>query len=218
MNIIINGVPRSGTTITFNLCREISKIVDGDHTVEHGGHIRQSKMSLDRCHLVTVFRNPIYCLSSMQTVGFIQKNSINWDSIIRLYQICIENMNMSKDTVFAYEKYLPDNNKSLIRLLSKRIFNTVLSTNDVNQISNKFSINTVKKSIDKLKTFGQQDMKSLFHGNHITTDGMGSSSIMQEDYIKKEVEQFLKTNIVREYIRIHTLLYRPVNYTIPQFI
>lgn len=216
MNILINGFPRSGTTITFNLCREISRIVSGQSLVEHGCHTVKSKKYLDKYQVVTVLRNPIFCWSSMVNVGTIKLPNIATVPLIKMYKNCLDNIKNSKGVMFAYESYLPENNKSLIRFLSKEIFNIILDEQYVDSISNSFCVSKVKNEISGLKNFDQQNKTSLFHGNHITTDGNGSSLIIDK---YEDIDKLLANRYIQEYIDLHTSLLKvKVKYTVPKFI
>lgn len=198
INILISGMPRSGSTFLWQCVREMIK--------------NDPKISLSRNHgglygknydlVLLTYRNIFDIVKSLSITHKMDVRNVLEQEFFSeyLYQFLDDR---NKGELVVYENYLPGNPNKLIDL----IFNMIFPENpkvQTNKIIEKFSIEENKKRAKKYDNFFSYDKDdSMIHGDHITSDGFG----LKNSLTKEEVNTILEFPRVYEYIEIYKKIY-----------
>ena len=182
MRIIVTGLPRSGSTLLWQIINEIRTIKPNlmiNLVREHGGantelydvifityrDIREIMVSLVNSHSNEdnedlTFREKLIITLNNPTVNYYISE------FEKLYELRINN---PKIIAVKYENYLPTDIEGYIKYVTEDIIK--LTYEEIKMISNKFSLKNNKLVMKSFEDFSQYDPKTMIHGNHITSNG-----------------------------------------------
>ncbi len=190
--IISYGFPRSGSTLLWNILKDVlkTKVIVKSHHYNYlmknmliiGSYrdIRDSLLSYWKVNT----RREIMSLEDFKDT----KLEKHWDKLIYTL-IKLKSMSQKNNNVYLikYEVFYNDFDK--IFDLIEEVFELKIPNKTKDEIKIKYSLNNVKKLIEKkkLNTFKQVDKNTKFHGNHINNGSIDDYKL----YMKKELQEYL---------------------------
>ena len=157
MKVYINTIPRTGSTVIAQICREFGCVVQKDHTA----------VNLKRGKTITTIRDPLFVIKSAistkckVSLAFTIERMNSW--IGNKYHTLESNDNDL--LVLRYEDYI-ENPKQRIRDIGD-FLGVSYDEKMVDMIHEKTSIEKNRKISDSLSNFHACDTASSIHGNHI---------------------------------------------------
>ena len=210
MNLTITGLPRSGSTLIWQIINEISIIrgIDIKISKEHGdtNYMNNNIIILtyrDIRDVIISLVNSHYGSSKYDDKSFDEKINMviheNWfndylEGFLKLYN---GGNHSNKIIPVRYEDFLPNNVDKLTLFLFNQIKNHYklkeLNNIELDKIVKKFSIENNMKISEELKDFQKYDSTTLIHGNHITSNGSSNnwSSVTFNGEAKEIINKFL---------------------------
>lgn len=218
-DIVVCGMKRSGSTLLFNLIKEITNKIGNDRDTyfnDENDYIRllnyEDYRYISKTHSYVPF--VARRIKNGYTRGFFSHRDIR-DVIVSLMQkgwvenidhwlktdqleILINNSilwaSVKNITIISYEELIK-NGKDVIISIAKQV-NINLTNDDINNILEKVSIKNTKKTIDSIKGNNEYDVKTQLHQNHIFDGKIGKwKKILTEEQISiinKRSNNFLK--------------------------
>ncbi|MBK1790518.1 hypothetical protein [Persicirhabdus sediminis] len=162
--VIQYSPPRSGSTLVYNILREIfpQKQIIKTHALER---------RFERDQIVSTYRNPLDAISSsinrykLEATDDVIEQQIQEFKENGLYDI-FKVIDSPKTLLLKYEDFY-DNFDYIYANLESH-FNITLNQELKDSISSKLSIPSVKKMTAKMNDFSEFDPENHFHGNHIS--------------------------------------------------
>jgi hypothetical protein len=207
MNVLISTVPRSGSTLLFNICRLLLEQVDGKSNTYSNWHQffaegHQKKNNIVKIHdrnekytnwsdkIITSVRDLRYIMASYSDFSkkFNINDATNLKSVCNGFVKIIENNVAVADYVFKYEDYFLDKRKIIIEIanclqMPLEKLNIEIILNQIDDIKNK-KYNKIDKDVTQM------------HPNHISpkTDKPITQRITIEQlvFIENNFSWFLK--------------------------
>jgi len=174
-NILITGWPATGSTFIYQV---INELVPGRVLKDH-----QYKLDNESNYKLKFFsiRDPRAIILSNAKRD--SKNIYDTQGIFAACKVEVEKflaakylddyllaLNDSTYIIIKYEDFFLNGEEFLLRFIISQVGLSV-STNDFNNILNKFSIENNMLRSNQIKGFTNYDNESLIHGNHISTNG-----------------------------------------------
>ena len=193
--IIQFGPPRSGTTLLYNILKDVFP----DRSVEARHYYRNKDKKFPT---VVTYRNPLDSIASSilrykkkptndvieQQVSEFKKNGI-W-SVLEIR----ENKNV---LMLKYEDFV--NNFDYIYNKLEIFFNANIYNDKRNLITKNYNIAAVEKITSYMKSYEEQDKKTLFHGDHININ-KGKPDFYKQFFSTEQIS-YLK-NIYKDYLLV----------------
>ena len=193
--IIQFGPPRTGSTLVYNILKDIFP----NRSVETRHYYRNKDK---RFPTVVTYRNPLDSIVSSilrynktptedvikQQISEFKKNGI-WT----VFEIR-ENKNV---LLLKYEDFV--NNFEHIYNKLEIFFNIKISNETRNLITKRYNIEAVEKITSYMKSYEEQDKKTLFHGKHINVN-KGKPNFYKQ-FLNNEQILYLK-NIYKDYLLV----------------
>ena len=182
--IIQFGMIRSGSTLIYNILKEIFPVYTINKTHNHSRSWKE--IFLKKIPMVCTYRDPldIICSSIKRYEKLVTREVID-EQIKELKQFGFDDfIKLEKIPRFVdknrlnlkYENFY--NNFDYIFKELEDFFNIQITSNLRSKIESKLSIQGVKEKISKFKTFDEYDMNNHWHGKHISNNnGMPKSHI-----------------------------------------
>ena len=163
--IIQFGPNRSGTTLIYNMLREMFPKAEVQKHHNYFNH---------NCPTVVTYRHPLDCIASLLMCSGQEPTDTTIDEAVEFFSkhgmpsgVLAANRN-PKTLMLKYEKfrynfdYIFDNIETY--------FNVVIIKEERTAYSKRYDIDRVKKFIDamKMKSFAEWDKETGFHGEHIS--------------------------------------------------
>ena len=155
---------RSGSTLVFNILQDLfpTKYVKKQHNYD----LEDKKFPT-----IITYRHPYDCIASLILKDQVSPtNQIIEDKIMLFrkdgWNDFLNQFESSKILFLRYENFY--NDIDLILNSIEGYFKIHISENKKVKLRNKYKISSVKKEIEKFKSFSEFDPKSHFHGNHIS--------------------------------------------------
>lgn len=214
MNVLLSTVPRSGSTLLFNICRLLLEQLYGKENVYATWHElykenMQKQHNIVKTHernekylpwsnkIITSTRDIRYVIASY--FEFNKKFKINDPKVLKdvceLFKTIIDNSINISDYVFVYEKYFENQEKIILELA------TCLELP-----LEKINVSSVLKNIDEIKNKKYDNFdksKTQMHPNHISPNS--NKDIRQRitpeqlAFIEKNCNVFLKKHGYKVY-------------------
>ena len=204
--IIQFGHPRSGTTLVYNLLKDIFP----NRFVETRHYYRKKDRKFPT---VVTYRNPLDAITSQLLVyqrsekkGLLkdQEKLIitreTLDSIIKIFEKngiweVIKIQNNQNVLMLKYEDFV--NDFDIIFNAVENFCNTKINADTRSILKNRYNIKSVEKISNKMNSYSEIDSKTLFHGDHIGKNkGQPNfyKQFLEDDqitYLKKIYSKFL---------------------------
>jgi hypothetical protein len=155
---------RSGSTLVFNILQDLfpTKYVKKQHNYD---------LEDKNFPTVITYRHPYDCIASLILKDQVSPtNQIIEDKIMLFrkdgWNDFLNQFESSKILFLRYENFY--NDIDLILNSIEGYFKIYISENKKVKLRNKYKISSVKKEIEKFKSFSEFDLRSHFHGNHIS--------------------------------------------------
>ena len=166
--IIQFGAPRSGTTLVYNILKDIFP----KNFVESRHYYREKDK---RFPTVVTYRNPLdsrtssilrdniahFRDNSKPTNNELKKQIYHFDCLWTVFEI----RNNNNVLMLKYEDFV--NNYEIIFNKIEKFFDINISSEVRNLVAERYSINSVEKICSKMKSYWEIDKKTFYHGNHI---------------------------------------------------
>lgn len=173
MNLYCNGMYRSGSTLTFNLCNQLHKDYRDQVPRAHKIHELWHRQVKDKDLLIYSYRDiRVSAASMMRKRGLTVDTfkSYHRDGIVSWLEMLVDyddsvRSSSNKKLILRYEKDILDIEATVIRVSS--FFNITLESCKIEEYCAMFNIVKTKTYVDSLK---HHDMKTHYHPNHISTD------------------------------------------------
>lgn len=204
--IIQFGPPRSGTTLVYNILKDVfpKRFVESRH------YYRKKDR---RFPTVVTYRNPLDSITSHLLVSQkIVEKELNsdqskltvtkelLDNTLKMFEEngiwdVIEIQNNKNVLMFKYEDFV--NNFEVIFNGIENFFSEEINIEKRNMIQNLYNIKSVEKISNKMKSYREIDTKTLIHGDHINKNkGQPNfyKQFLKDDqifYLKKIYNKFL---------------------------
>ena len=192
--IIQFGPPRSGTTLIYNILKDIFN----DRFVETRHYYREKDKKFPT---VVTYRHPLDSISSsILRYRLTPTNETIKQQIIEFEKNGIRKIIEIKDNknvlMLKYEDFY--DNFEFIFNSFENFFNITISSNLRKLIKERYSINSVMQIISKMKSFKEQDKKTFLHGKHISIN-RGRINF-HKDFLNSEQIKYLN-NIYKDFIK-----------------
>ena len=160
--IIVFGPPRSGTTLVYNILKDIFP----KRNVEHRHTYRKKD---EKFPTVVVYRHPLDCITSSilryqlkPTQEVIQQQILEFENndIWKVIEVK-DNKNI---LMLKYEDFV--HNFEIVFNAAEKFFNIKIYSDIRKLINERYNINSVEKITGKMETYKEMDRKTLFHGKH----------------------------------------------------
>ena len=183
--IIQFGPPRSGTTLIYNILKDIFT----DQFVETRHYYRESDRKFPT---IVTYRNPLDSISSsILRYGLEPTNEVIEKQILEFERNGIwkvlEIRNNKNVLMLKYENFF--DNYDVIFNSFERFFNTIISDKLRKVIKERYNIESVEKIIQNMKSYKEIDKKTLYHGKHININ-KGRCNF-HKDFLKEEQIKYL---------------------------
>lgn len=176
--ITITGIPRSGSTLVFQICRQI--IADGlsaryKHKTNgifrtHGYVVPGSTFNKNIILCIRDPRDAILSYSKLRNEENYPLKMEQWFKYIKETISMYQNSGIDGYHVFRYEFFHPNN----LMEMYKTICEIMEAEQDVEYgrflLEEKFSLQNAKRVSAELQNFDKYD-KDMIHGMHVTNDG-----------------------------------------------
>jgi len=165
-NIVMCGVPRSGSTLVWQI---LQAVFPGQKIPKTHPGMWEANESI----VVVSIRNPYDITASLLRVRLNRegRKKPNWRDIKTVLRRNAQSFNCLKDVllgphapILRYEDFY--NDYSLIYIMIERMFDVVVSFRDRKKINGRFSLARNRSRAGALKDFNEID-KDQIHGNHI---------------------------------------------------
>jgi hypothetical protein len=193
--IIQFGPPRSGTTLVYNILKDIFP----NKSVETRHYYRNKDRKFNT---VVTYRNPLDSIaSSILRYKLNPSDDVLKEQVLEFEKngisTVLEVKNNENVLMLKYEDFV--NNYENIYNKLEIFFNTNISPHTRNLITSLYNIKATEKIISKMESYNEIDKETLFHGNHINLNKG------KPNYYKKilSTEQiiYLK-NVYKEYLSV----------------
>lgn len=195
-HIISFGFPRSGTTLFWNILKDIleDKIVIKTHIMRNNfSNNKKIVIYRDiRNSLVSMMRTMVYDTDENNKINLSDFKSfeLQFDSYIdNLIKLIMNNKNI---TYIKYEDFI--NNHNILYDSLESEFNIKISINKRQEISDKYSIKNVKKIYNNNvegNNFANCDDNTQIHNNHISNVVDNSNNELYKIYLSKELIKYI---------------------------
>lgn len=199
--ILITGMPRSGSTLLFQIVRELIQLHGNNITLNrnHGG-TKEKHYGKHDIVLFTV--RDIFDITKSLSVTHESSIAETINEAFYLEYLCEFNAEYTNGHIIKYEDFLPYNEIKLIKHVNRMVFNNELSETHSSEILEKFSIEKNKKRAMRYENFKNYDEYSMIHGNHITSNGYGLKNSLTDD----EKTLIINHPEVKKYINIYNAI------------
>lgn len=190
--IIVAGIDRSGTTILWQIVKDIS----GEDPPKTHAYMAK------RATKFYIYRDPRDIACSYARGPAIKRFKEEGEQEILLYscrsilkdldrQTVYRQYKKDKDSIMLkYEDFLPGDVSGLIDFVSEKL-GIPVSEAKKKDILERRSLEANKKIAAKFGTFADRDINTRIHGNHITSNGESPWRDLMSDSVKKTiVEEF----------------------------
>ena len=193
--IIQFGPPRSGTTLVYNILKDIFP----KRSVETRHYYRDKDKKFDT---VVTYRNPLdsivssilrYKLNPSEDVIKKQILEFEKNGIWTVLKI----KNNKNVLMLKYEDFL--NNYENIYNKLEPFFNINISVSTRSLITNSYNIKATEKIISKMKSYKEIDKETLFHGNHMNLN-KGEPNYYKKFLNTKQIANL--KNVYKEYLSV----------------
>ena len=194
-HIISFGFPRSGTTLFWNILKDIleDKIVIKTHIMRNNfSNNKKIVIYRDiRNSLVSMMRTMVYDTDENNKINLsdFKPFELQFDSYIdNLIKLIMNNKNI---TYIKYEDFI--NNHNILYDSLESEFNIKISINKRQEISDKYSIKNVKKIYNNNvegNNFDKCDDNTLIHNNHISNVVDNSTNKLYKIYLSEELIKY----------------------------
>lgn len=201
--IIRFGPPRTGTTLIYNLLKEIfpeKRIINSHYLVE------DDKYSYP---IVISYRDPRDILVSLIRISFngqISQDTI--DKCINKYKLMrplhqVLKMHKNSNVLFLlYKKFHKDFDYIFDRF--EDFFDIKIEVKKREELKEKYDVTKMKKIADTMKSFDEYDKnETLIHGKHIS-DKLGSTG-QYKDIFNEELQEYINIKF-KSYIKFYKKL------------
>lgn len=178
--------PRSGSTLIYNILREIfpEKEITKQHTYRH---------IISRYPVVVSYRHPLDCIaSSIQRYGLSPTNEVIEQQIIEFEENGISDIlkikNKKNVLMLRYEDFF-DNFNNIYDSIDQ-FFDIKISCEMREDMTSRYQIQNIEKIVSSKNTFSEYDTMTHWHGNHISKY-KGKPYYYQEFFTKDQIK-FLK--------------------------
>ena len=155
---------RSGSTLVFNILQDLfpTKYVKKQHNYD---------LEDKNFPTVITYRHPYDCIASLILKDQVSPTDQIIEDKIMLFRKdgwndFLNQFESSKILFLRYENFYNDIDFILSSI--EGYFKIYISENKKVKLRNKYKISSVKKEIEKFKSFSEFDPQSHFHGNHIS--------------------------------------------------
>ena len=193
--IIQFAPPRSGTTLVYNILKDIFP----DRSIETYHYYRNKDKKFST---VVTYRNPLDSIASSilrykkKPTNDVIKQHISEFEKNGIWTVC-EIRDNKNVLMLKYEDFV--NNFDYIYNKLEIFFNVNISNDKRNLITKNYNIEAVEKITSYMKSYGEQDKKTLFHGDHININ-KGKPDFYKQ-FLSTEQISYLK-NIYKDYLLI----------------
>lgn len=185
--------PRSGSTLVYNILREIfpKKEILKQHTYRH---------IISRYPVVVSYRHPLDCIaSSIQRYGLSPTKEVIDQQIIEFEENGISDIlrikNKKNVLMLRYEDFFDDFN--IIYNSIDQFFDIKISYEIREDITSRYQIQNIEKIVSSKNTFSEYDIITHWHGNHISK--YKGQPYYYQDFFQKDQIKYLK-DIYRKYL------------------
>ena len=204
--IIQFGPPRSGTTLVYNILKDIfpKNFVETRHVYREKDR---------RFPTVVTYRNPLDSIISHLLVSqkILKKENKSDQSRLIITEELLNEQIKTFETNGIWDVIEIQNNKNVLMLKYEdfvndfnvifneieKFFNQEIDIEKKNMIKKRYNINSVETISNKMKSYKEIDKKTLFHGNHINKNKGQPNfhrQFLNDDqifYLKKIYKKFL---------------------------
>ena len=195
-HVISFGFPRSGTTLFWNILKDIleDKIVIKTHIMRNNfSNNKKIVIYRDiRNSLVSMMRTMVYDSNENNKINLSDFKSfeLQFDSYIdNLIKLIMNNKNV---TYVKYEDFI--NNHNILYDLLESEFNIKISINKRQEISDRYSVKNVKKFYNNNvegNTFREWDDDTQIHNKHISNVVDNSNNKLYKIYLSEELIKYI---------------------------
>jgi hypothetical protein len=191
--IIQFSPPRSGSTLIFNILREVfpTKDIRKQHNY---------KYNISQCPVVISYRHPLDCIaSSIQRYGLSPTDEVIKNQIVEFEKNGISDIlkvkNKQNVLMIRYEEFVNDFDNIYNSI--DDFFGTEISFEKRRVLTNRYQIENIEKIVESKNTFTEYDEITHWHGKHISR--YKGKPYYYQDFFQNDQIEYLK-QVYRKYL------------------